>query len=165
MPLKDYMSNVIIREMCDSDLVRVSVIVCNCYRLLAKHEGLTQEQVVHLLSARGSEEAIQNQRQQQLFLVAVGDNTLMGVASIENNELAKLYVDPESHGRGIGKRLFREAQQFILGNGYSEMFLGAFSSAIPFYERLGMTVSHTKSINRGPLTGLKHAVMTISLRE
>jgi len=159
------MSDIIIREMCDSDLVRVSLIVCNCYRLLAKREGLTQEQLVHLQSARGSEEVIQSQRQQQLFLVAVGDNTLMGVASIENNELSKLYVDPEFHGRGIGKRLFREAQQFILGNGYSEMFLGAFSSAVPFYERLGMTVSHWKNLNRGPLTGRKQAVMTISLCE
>jgi GNAT superfamily N-acetyltransferase len=159
------MSDIIIREMRDSDLAGVSAIVCNCYRLLAKHEGLTQGQLVHLLSVRGSEEAIQSQRQQQLFLVAVEDNTLMGVASIENNELAKLYVDPVFHGRGIGKRLFQEAQQFIFGNGYTEMFLGAFSSAIPFYERLGMTVSHWKDINRGPLTGRKQAVMTISLCE
>ena len=159
------MSNIIIREMCDADLVRVSVIVCNCYRLLAKHEGFTQEQLAHLLSARGSEEAIQNQRQQQLFLVAVEDNTLMGVASIENNELAKLYVEPGFHNRGIGKRLFREARQLVICKGYSEMFLGAFSSAIPFYERLGMMVSHWKDINRGPLTGRKQAVMTISLRE
>ncbi len=157
------MSDIIIREMRDSDLAGVSAIVCNCYRLLAKHEGFTQEQLVHLQSARGSEKAIQSQRQQQLFLVAVGDNTLMGVASVENNELAKLYVEPGFHNRGIGKLLFREAQRLILDRGYSDMYLGAFSSAVPFYERLGMTVSHWKNISRGPLTGRKQAVMTISL--
>lgn len=64
----------------------------------------------------------------------------MGVAVVHGNELSRLYVHPDRHGRGIGSLLFRTAEDLIRRAGHCEMRVGAMvESAAEFYRAMGMS--------------------------
>ena len=165
MASKKSMPDIAIREMHEEDLGEVSRILCADYRFLAEREGFTDEQLNSLLADRGSEASVREQRRVYSFRVAEGKDGLVGAAAVRGSELTKLYVDPPFHRNGIGGKLFGAALRLIRQDSHEEMVLGAFRSAIPFYERMGMTVSRWKTIDCGPLVGRRQAIMAMSLAD
>jgi ribosomal protein S18 acetylase RimI-like enzyme len=153
-----------IREMRNEDLPRVSQIVCAGYRWLAEREGYTQEELDWLVAKRGSEQALRSQSMAYRFLVAGRADLILGVVAIKNNEVTKLYVDPEFHRQGIGAALFRTAEEIIAQAGDKELFLGSFASSVRFYEAMGLRVTRNKTASSGPLEGRRCVIMKKPLR-
>jgi GNAT superfamily N-acetyltransferase len=61
------------------------------------------------------------------------------MAVVNGAELARLYVDPRLHRRGVGRRLFEDAEDMVRANGFTEMRVGALvESAAAFYRSMGM---------------------------
>ena len=61
------------------------------------------------------------------------------MAAVHGNVLARLYVDPQYHGRGVGSRLFAAAEELIRKAGFREMTVGVVvESAAAFYQARGM---------------------------
>ncbi len=151
---------VLIREMGVADIGRISEVVCSCYSWLGERNGYTGEQVDYLLRERGSVETIQVESQEQRYLVACVNGAIVGVAGVKGNELAKLYVDPEYHGQGVGRVLFESAEMAIIKGGFDDMIAGVIGrSAFGFYEKMGMSVFETKLVKEGAFRGCEVPVM------
>ena len=149
-----------VREMTNEDIPRVSEVMCSCYRWLGKASGFTVGQLDFLVAERGSVETIKAESQSQIYLVACINETVVGVAAVKANELAKLFVDPDCHGQGAGAMLFNWAEQIITDAMFKEMIVGVMaSSAIGFYKRMGMSLFDEKIPETGAFAGCKTPLM------
>ena len=133
-----------IRPMIDADCPRVSEVLCACFRWLGEREGFTQRQLDHLLEQRSCEATVRAEAASRPHFVACIDGRVVGMAVVNGDELARLYVHPDCHRCGIGRRLFETARDAIREAGHREMKVGALvDSARVFYEAMGMTASDT----------------------
>jgi ribosomal protein S18 acetylase RimI-like enzyme len=155
---------VTIRDMREQDLPAVCQLLCACYRLLGRLEKLSPQQVEFLLSKRGSLESVSREWRRQLYLVACAGDTILGVVAVRANEITKLYVDPLHHGKGVGRALFHAAEASIRKAGFAELYLGAATSAVPFYQAMGAGVAGHRSHQSGPLSSRRVTVMRKHLR-
>ena len=154
------------REMIVEDIVRASEVMCACYRWLGERNGYTDAQVDYLLSERGSVETIRNESQEQKYLVALVNDVIVGVTAVKGNEVAKLYVDPEYHGHGIGRALFESAERVIIEGGLEDMITGVIGGvAVGFYEKMGMCVFETKVVEEGVFSGYEVPLMRTCLQD
>lgn len=72
------------------------------------------------------------------FWVGVIDaERVVGFASWRDDELISLFVDPDCHGRGIGRRLFDACQDDAAANGNGIVRLNSTLNARTFYEAYG----------------------------
>jgi ribosomal protein S18 acetylase RimI-like enzyme len=68
--------------------------------------------------------------------------TVAGYASIRDDELTSLYVDPAAQGAGVGSRLLADAQERIEAAGHARAWLYVYADnaqGCAFYERHGWT--------------------------
>ncbi len=159
-----YVDKIIIQRMTPDNIPAVSKLNCSCYRWLGKKNGFTAEQIEFLVSVRGSIETIASESHSQIYLIACINDTIVGIAAVKDNEVAKLFVDPECHSLGIGEKLFNVAQKIIVENGYNEMIAGVIAqSAIGFYEKMGMFKYGEKELNTGAFKGCKVPLMRKTL--
>ena len=129
-----------IAPMTDADLDEVSALLRACFNWLADREGFTPAQRAFLTGERSSVETVREESKTRPHLVARDDDgTLLGMAAIRGNELARLYVDPRFHGQGVGSKLFDAAEVMIRDAGFTEMTVAALvESAAAFYRARGM---------------------------
>ena len=147
-------NHIYILRMTPDNVPAVSELNCSCYRWLGNKNGFTVEQIEFLVSVRGSVETITSESQSQIYLIACINDTIVGIAAVKGNEIAKLFVDPECHSQGIGAKLFNAAQKVIVENGYNELIVGVMArSAISFYEKMGMAKYSEKELNSGAFSG------------
>jgi ribosomal protein S18 acetylase RimI-like enzyme len=148
-----------IRHMRESDLLAVSQVLCECYRWLGRREGCTPGQIEFLVSKRGSLECVRRESQHQEYMVACIEGAVVGVVALSANKIAKLYVAPSHHGQGIGRLLYEAAEAQIRKTGHDRVVLGAFPTAVPFYEGMGFAVTGRKTCSAGALSGFPIALM------
>jgi ribosomal protein S18 acetylase RimI-like enzyme len=142
---------ILIRGIEAYDYPEVSRLVCTSFKWGAEREPYSPDQIDHYFTERGSVEAITEQFKEYQTLVAIKKKQIWGMVSIKDNEITKLYVDPEAFRLGIGRRLFEAAEDIIRKSGYPEIFLGSiFETSRPFYEAMGMLQTSEKTITTGP---------------
>lgn len=129
-----------IATMTDADIDEVSVLLRRCFNWLADREGFTPAQRIFLTGERSSVETVREESKTRPHLVARDDHgTLLGMAAIRGNELARLYVDPRFHGQRVGCKLFDAAEVMIRDTGFAELTVAALvESAAAFYRARGM---------------------------
>jgi ribosomal protein S18 acetylase RimI-like enzyme len=147
-----------VRCMRESEVAEVSELLCRCYAWLGDHEGLTPAQIAFLKSVRGSEATVRRESQGETYLVAQDEARIVGLVAISGSRITKLYVHPARHGRGVGRTLYEAAESSIRLGGHKEVVLGAFPSAVPFYESMGLRVVGRKN-PRGAMAGLTIMLM------
>ena len=131
-----------VRAMSNEDFPRVSDLLCSCYRWLGKKEDLTPQNVQFLVEHRGSIDTVKRESEVETYCVACNDTGIVGMVSVKDNEITKLYVHPRWHRKGFGQLLFEKAEEIIAGNGHTTITLGAIGkSPVPFYESMGMVIS------------------------
>lgn len=81
-----------------------------------------------------------------VHLVAESDGVLVGVVLIKEFwNLCSLFVTPALQGRGLGRRLVREAIAACRGNSQERaIYLNAAPNAVPFYTALGFEQRESK---------------------
>src|SRR6476660_6344224 len=115
-----------IAPMTYADLDEVSALLRSCFNWLADREAFTPAQRAFLTGERSSVETVREESKTRPHLVARSDGgTLLGMAAIGRNELARLYVDPRFHGQRVGSRLFEVAEATIRDTGFTEMTVAA----------------------------------------
>jgi ribosomal protein S18 acetylase RimI-like enzyme len=126
--------------MTDADHAEVGELLRICFNWLADREGFTDAQREFLVGPRSSAETLRQESQTRPHLVARGqDGTILGMAAIRENEIARLYVHPQHHGRGVGKALFQAAESMIRQAGFAEVTVAALvDSSAAFYRARGM---------------------------
>ncbi|MFH1312702.1 MAG: GNAT family N-acetyltransferase [Candidatus Eisenbacteria bacterium] len=145
-------------RMTDAETEAVNELLQSSYTWLGEREGLTDAQTDFLVSQRGSLEHVRNESQAQSYLVARDGARIVGVVAVSGEMVTKLYVGPEHMGKGVGRLLYEAAESAIRAGGHTRVKLGAFPTAVPFYERMGLeVVSHRTPA--GALAGLNMAMM------
>jgi ribosomal protein S18 acetylase RimI-like enzyme len=152
-----------IRPMEEEDLPAVSALLRRCYRWLAGPEGYAPAQVEFLVTERGSAETARRESREQTWLVACEDGGVCGLVAVAGNEVARLYVGPDRHRRGIGASLLAAAEAVVARAGHDTMSLGTTPLTAPFYERLGMTVAGRRPHATGVFAGRETVLMEKAL--
>ncbi|MDV6168176.1 GNAT family N-acetyltransferase [Flavobacterium sp. DG1-102-2] len=125
----------------------------------AYKEILSVEQLHYMLEMMYSKNAITEQiliKGHRFLLLYEGDNYL-GFASYELNYLSettklhKLYVLPETQGRGAGKLLMAKIEKAAAANGNNRISLNVnrYNSAVQFYAKNGYVKVREEDINIG----------------
>ena len=129
-----------IEPMTDADHAEVSELLRACFNWLADREGFADRQREFLVGPRSSAETLGEESRTRPHLVARDqDGTILGMAAIRENEIARLYVHPRYHGRGVGKALFQAAESMIRQAGFAEVTVAALvEHSAAFYRAQGM---------------------------
>lgn len=119
---------------------------------------LAEEQMKYMLDAFYSETALMdNYNNGCQFVLVKENNTVLGFAGFEHFEnnkqtkIHKLYLLPESQGKGIGKLLIEYIGIKASDKGFSTLLLNVnrFNKALYFYEKLGFSIVEEVDIEIG----------------
>jgi GNAT superfamily N-acetyltransferase len=146
--------------MADADWPHVRRVLLASYRWLGSQERWSREQLAAIQDRRASLESIREESLEQTWLLATIHDQVVGVAAIDGNEIARLYVVREHQGAGVGTRLFREAERIIRASGHGKVVLGTTETGRPFYEAMGMAVTGTKPYGLEAFAGRDVIIMT-----
>jgi ribosomal protein S18 acetylase RimI-like enzyme len=131
-----------IRGMSEADIPRVCELLRDCFNWLADGEGFTAGQRSFLVGERSSEQTVREESKTRPHLVACQAGTIVGMAAVNGNEVARLYVDPQYHRGGVGKALFEACEAMIRQAGHEEMTVAALvDGAAAFYQAMGMSIT------------------------
>ena len=123
-------------------------------------EILSKEQLDYMLGLFYSEEALAKQieNKEQLFYLISDSESIIGFIGIEHNykneaitKIHKIYLLPETQGKGIGKKVFDEIQNMALENNSKTLLLNVnrFNTALGFYKKIGFEVAEEVNIEIG----------------
>ena len=123
-------------------------------------EILSKEQLDYMLRLFYSEEALAKQieNKEQLFYLISDSESIIGFIGIEHNykneaitKIHKIYLLPETQGKGIGKKVFDEIQNMALENNSKALLLNVnrFNTALGFYKKIGFEVAEEVNIEIG----------------
>lgn len=112
---------------------------------------LSQEQIEYMLDWMYSPESLAEQfNKGHIYHIAFFDKIPCGYTSVEQQEidlwhLQKIYLLPEFQGKGIGKKLFENAINYIKTISPNakriELNVNRHNSAKKFYEKMSMTIA------------------------
>ena len=140
--------------MREADIPAASRLVCDSFRWSAEREGYAPEQISAYFAERGSPQALRALLPLCQWLVAWKEDTIVGIAALKGDKIDKLYVERRFLRQGIGRRLFRRAEELIARAGHKEIVVGTgFPGSIPFYRAMGLRESGRKTIVTGPCAG------------
>ena len=85
-----------------------------------------------------------------IYFVAEQDGTIIGGAGIYPSnglpqgtcELVKMYLSPQSRGKGLGKQMIEKCLEFAAGAGYHQVYIETMpelGKAVSVYEKFGFT--------------------------
>jgi GNAT superfamily N-acetyltransferase len=113
-------------------------------------EILSSSQLEYMLNAFYSEEALlANIENGHEFILAKEKDICLGFASFEPHykngnatKIHKIYILPETQGKGIGKLLIDSIAQFAKENNSNSLLLNVnrFNKALSFYQKLGFKI-------------------------
>ncbi|OXB12828.1 GNAT family N-acetyltransferase [Flavobacterium reichenbachii] len=123
-------------------------------------EILTKEQLDYMLDLIYSEEALSKQilNKEQLFYMVLDSEFTIGFIGIEHHykneavtKIHKIYLLPETQGKGYGKIVFESIEKLAVENNSKELLLNVnrFNTALNFYKKLGFEIKETVDIEIG----------------
>ncbi|WP_406843235.1 GNAT family N-acetyltransferase [Flavobacterium soyae] len=121
---------------------------------------LSQTQLDYMLGLFYSEEALTKQieNKEQLFYLISDSESTIGFIGIEHNykneaitKIHKIYLLPETQGKGYGKIVFESIEKLALENNSTALLLNVnrFNTALNFYKKLGFEIKETVDIEIG----------------
>ncbi|RZJ52056.1 MAG: GNAT family N-acetyltransferase [Flavobacterium sp.] len=123
-------------------------------------EILSKEQLKYMLDLFYSNEALTTQLQkgEQLFYLISDENSVLGFIGIEHHyhkeavtKIHKIYLLPETQGKGIGKMVVEKIGKLALENNSRSLLLNVnrFNKALNFYEKIGFKIIDEVNIEIG----------------
>jgi len=123
-------------------------------------EILSKEQLDYMLGLFYSDEALTDQynKKEQLFYMIYEDDINLGFIGIEHNyngeiltKIHKIYLLPETQGKGIGKKVIDEIGKLASDNNSTALILNVnrFNTALGFYKKIGFEVVDEVNIDIG----------------
>jgi ribosomal protein S18 acetylase RimI-like enzyme len=123
-------------------------------------EILSQTQLDYMLGLFYSHEALTKQieNKEQLFYLISDSESVIGFIGIEHQykdeaitKIHKIYLLPETQGKGYGKKVFDFIEELALENNSKQLLLNVnrFNTALNFYKKLGFEIKETVDIEIG----------------
>jgi diamine N-acetyltransferase len=119
---------------------------------------ISPEQIRYMLRLFYTPESLYRQmlEQHHIFFLAELDDMPVGFASVGKIEegvfrLHKLYVQPELHGKGVGKALVEAVldEAFEAGGRKLQLTVNRNNKSISFYQRLGFNITGEQKLDIG----------------
>lgn len=121
---------------------------------------LSREQLEYMLDLIYSDEALNDQfeKKEQLFYLICEDEKTLGFIAIAHNyknepitRIHKIYLLPETQGKGIGKKVIEEIKKMALENYSRSLSLNVnrFNQALHFYKKIGFEIIDEVNIDIG----------------
>lgn len=134
-------------------------------------EILSVEQIDYMLNWMYSEETLKRQLAEGHHFFLYEENGIalgfMGIELFPDKRLKihKLYVLPETQGKGIGKQFIEFVKTWATTHEASAIFLNVnrFNKAVEFYKHIGMTIIKTEDIDIGKGYLMEDYVMELSI--
>lgn len=130
---------------------------------------LTREQIEYMLNMMYSLDSLQKQwNEGVLFLIAEESQRPVGFAGVQKNyqnsgktKIHKLYLLPETQGKGYGRKLIDQIAQHAQQNGDSSLMLNVnrFNKAYKFYLKTGFERVGEEDIDIGQGFLMEDAIM------
>jgi diamine N-acetyltransferase len=148
-----------ISEAVNSDIKTIQDIVYKTWPI-TYGKILSEEQLQYMLDLFYSDEALKAQfdeKQQLFYLITEGESTL-GFIGIEHHyqnknftKIHKIYLLPETQGRGIGRIAIEAVEKLALENNSDSLLLNVnrFNKALHFYQKIGFEVFDEVNIEIG----------------
>lgn len=73
----------------------------------------------------------------KIIYVAIEDEKIIGTATLNKDEIMAVFIDPQSQGKGLGKKFMELLEKDAMNKGLSKVWLVAGLSAVSFYEKIG----------------------------
>ncbi|WP_281637829.1 GNAT family N-acetyltransferase [Flavobacterium marginilacus] len=148
-----------ISEAVNSDIKTIQDIVYKTWPI-TYGEILSAEQLQYMLDLFYSDEALTAQfdEKQQLFHLITEEETVLGFIGIEHHyqkenktKIHKIYILPETQGRGIGRIAVEAVEKLALENNSDSLLLNVnrFNKALNFYQKIGFEVFEEVNIEIG----------------
>ncbi|PJJ07491.1 ribosomal protein S18 acetylase RimI-like enzyme [Flavobacterium sp. 1] len=148
-----------ISEAAKNDIKTIQNIVYKTWPI-TYGEILSEEQLQYMLDLFYSEEALTAQfdKKEQLFYLITEEKSTLGFIGIEHNyqdenitKIHKIYILPETQGKGIGKFAIEAIEKFALENSSASVILNVnrFNKALNFYEKIGFKIIDEVNIEIG----------------
>ncbi|MGQ7944440.1 GNAT family N-acetyltransferase [Flavobacterium sp. WC2509] len=123
-------------------------------------EILSEAQLQYMLDLFYSEEALTDQfdKNEQLFYLISEEESILGFIGIEHNyqnqnitKIHKIYLLPETQGKGIGKIVIEAISKLALENNATSLLLNVnrFNKALNFYQKIGFKIIDEVNIEIG----------------
>ena len=123
-------------------------------------EILSKEQLDYMLDSFYSIDNLEAQmfQKNQVFMLIQDEDKYLGFCAYELNienskktKLHKIYVLPETQGKGVGKRLLEEVENIAkkAGNLHLILNVNRFNKALEFYKHKGFTIVEELDIEIG----------------
>nr|WP_294874433.1 GNAT family N-acetyltransferase [uncultured Pedobacter sp.] len=149
---------IILRKGKEEDIATIQDLADRTWRITYA-EYLSTEQIDYMLEKMYNRGELLSQLEKgHTFLIAEEDNEDLGFAGFsviapENHsyKLHKLYVLPQTHGRGVGKLLINEVFNLVKRAGGKSLQLNVNKNnkAKDFYERAGFIIKETVVLDIG----------------
>lgn len=92
--------------------------------------------IVYLSKQNTPSKLIEKSKRRDIYVIADGD-TILGTASLENNNVFSVFVNLTYHGKGIGQRLMEHIERVAKNRGIDRLKLPSSLTAVDFYRKLG----------------------------
>lgn len=128
----------LIRPATPQDAVAISRVVIN-----ALHQSNAQDysaEIIAQVARNFSPEAILQRLAQRQVFVAIGAGQVMATASLDQDVVRSVFVEPSQQGLGIGKQLMAHLQRMALDQGCDRLRVPSSLTAQGFYAALGYDV-------------------------
>jgi GNAT superfamily N-acetyltransferase len=139
-------SEIRIRPFRTDDAARLAEIVQRCLREVNIHDYPAA--TIDAMCGHFTAERFVALSQSRLIYVAETDKP-MGTVSRDGNKVYTMFVDPDHHGAGIGRRLMRHVEELAVQDGHDHMETGASITGHAFYLRLGYVDVRTSDTDFG----------------
>ncbi len=126
---------------------------------VAYQEILSKEQLSYMFDWMYNIETLENQIDAgQCFYILKENESPLGFVGIEMNvsekkelKIHKIYVLPESQGKGVGKKLIEKSIEIAQQNKIENIILNVnrFNKAVTFYQKLGFKITTEVNIEIG----------------
>ena len=124
-----------IRKFEKKDASIISKLIRRC--LLEVNSKDYPQEIIHFAYEHYSSDKIIEKSLKRSVFVAVEEGNILGIASLEENVVYTVFVDPDFHGKGIGTKLMKYVEKITNDQGYESIKTPSSLTAFEFYERLG----------------------------
>jgi N-acetylglutamate synthase-like GNAT family acetyltransferase len=124
-----------IRKFKKEDARKVSDLIRKCLREV-NSKDYSKKVIDFMISHFSPKTIIANSEKRKIF-VAVEKEKIIGTASIHDDVILTVFVNPKIHGKGIGRKLMMKVENEAKKNGFKSVKLPSSITAIDFYKKLG----------------------------
>ena len=124
-----------IRKFKNEDARKVSNIIRRCLREIVSKD-YSEKEITDLCNFFKPSMIIKNSKNRSIF-VAVENNTILGTASLKEDTVFTVFVNPDIHGKGIGSKLMDKVEDLAKKKGYKTIKVPSGISSFDFYKNRG----------------------------